>query len=584
MTPTMTARAPLEAMTSDAVPLTSFLADLPVSVALFDCDLRYVAANAGWLAAFGIIGDVPAGQRHDEVVPTGDPGLAKLQQRVLVGEAIEHHTNASSTNGARQNRILRARPWRGPNDDLLGIVVAIQESPAIAADAPLPGAGDALTELPGREAFIAQIRAALAASEGARRGAAVFLVNIDNFKAVNDLYGVRAADNVLKTVAKRIRTGVRSRLLSGRPRAEGDYAARLGADEFGILTGNPAPSAAAAESFAARILRLIEEPIQVGDHRIRLTACIGFLITGAPHASEDDVLRDLHAALRDAKSRGPNNVQVWRPVLTRRTAHRFAMLDQLKRALDNGEFAVHYQPILRLGDGRIVGAEALLRWNHPSNGLVSPDFFLPVLDDSSLIVPVGCWVIREVVRQMRNWQMLYGRHIVEWVSINVSPRQFNDPGLLLATLTEIEKNGFSLDRLKIEITESAAMRNPDMTRSVLDELRELGVRVAIDDFGTGYSALGALRHYAVDTIKIDSGFTSRLETDDGNELVMALLQIAHAYGADVVAEGIETTAQREILEARGCGFGQGFLFAKPMDGSFFGAYALTHLVQNGGGI
>jgi EAL domain-containing protein (putative c-di-GMP-specific phosphodiesterase class I) len=193
-------------------------------------------------------------------------------------------------------------------------------------------------------------------------------------------------------------------------------------------------------------------------------------------------------------------------------------------------------------------------------------------------------VIREVVRQMRIWQMLYGRDIVEWVSINVSPRQFNDPGMLLATLTEIERSGFALDHLKIEITESAAMRNPQMTRSVLEELRELGVRVAIDDFGTGYSALGALRHYAVDTIKIDSGFTSRLDTDDGSELVMALLRIAQAYGADVVAEGIETIAQRDILEARGCGFGQGYLFAKPMDGSFFGAYALTHLVQNGGDI
>jgi diguanylate cyclase (GGDEF)-like protein len=578
----MTASAELEAVASDTDRIASFVANLPIATALFDRDLRYIAANDAWLAAFEL-SEMPAELRHPQIGIVGAAALEDLQRRTLAGETVEFSGAANSASGSSRERVLRANPWRyGPDDEILGIVATVQDGAPVPANDAQPESLDALTGLPGRDAFISQIRAALAASEGARRGAAIFVVNLDNFRGINGLYGIRAGDHVLKTVAKRIRAGVRSRLLSGRAsRSEGDYVARLGADEFGILIGDPAPSASAAEAFARRILRLVEEPIIAGDHRIRLTASVGFLITGAPHKSEDEVLRDLHASLQDAKSRGPNNVQAWRPALTRTTGHGFVLLDQLRRALDEGEFAIHYQPILRLGDRRVVGAEALLRWNHPSNGLMSPAAFLPILEDSNLIVPVGCWVIREVVRQMRIWQMLYGCDIVEWVSVNVSPRQFNDPGLLLATLTEIERSGFSLDRLKIEITESAAMRNPEMTRSVLDELRELGVRVAIDDFGTGYSALGALRHYAVDTIKIDRGFTSRLETDDGGELVMALLRIAQAYGADVVAEGIETVAQRDILEARGCGFGQGFLFAKPMDGSFFGAYALTHLVQNG---
>ncbi len=244
---------------------------------------------------------------------------------------------------------------------------------------------------------------------------------------------------------------------------------------------------------------------------------------------------------------------------------------------------MHYQPILRLSDSRIVGAEALIRWNHPTDGLIPPNAFLPALEDSGLIVPVGSWVMREVVRQMRIWQMLYGRDIIDWISINVSPRQFNDPSLLLGTLTEIGDSGFPLNRLKIEITESAIMRNPETTRSVLSDLHDLGIRVAIDDFGTGYSALGTLRHYTVDTIKLDRSFTSRIDTDDGNELVMAMLRIAKIYGADVIAEGIETPVQRDILQGAGCGFGQGYLYAKPMEGSFFGAFALTHLVQAGGG-
>jgi EAL domain-containing protein (putative c-di-GMP-specific phosphodiesterase class I) len=226
------------------------------------------------------------------------------------------------------------------------------------------------------------------------------------------------------------------------------------------------------------------------------------------------------------------------------------LLDELRRALDENEFVLHYQPIVSLADQRVVGAEALLRWNHPTEGIMPPKDFLPLLEESGLIVPVGCWVMREVVRQMQVWQMLYGRDMFEWVSINVSARQFNDPSLLLQTLSEINDSGFPLDRLKLEITESAVMRSPEVTRTVLGELRDIGIRVALDDFGTGYSALGALRHYSVDTIKIDRDFTKRLDTDDGRELVLALLRIARIYGAAVVAEGVETSAQEQALRFR----------------------------------
>jgi EAL domain-containing protein (putative c-di-GMP-specific phosphodiesterase class I) len=367
------------------------------------------------------------------------------------------------------------------------------------------------------------------------------------------------------------------------PRAEADLVARLGADEFGIILGSVAPTVANAEAFAQRLLRLLAAPFEVGEQRIRLTANVGFIVTDPGHRSEDDVLRDLNVALQEAKARGPNSAKAWEPALTSTVGRRLVMLDQLRRALDEGEFVLHYQPILTLADDRVVGAEALLRWNHPSEGLVPPNDFLPLLEDSGLIVPVGCWVIREVVRQMEVWRTLYGRDMLEWVSVNVSARQFNDPSLLLATLSEIDDAGFPLDRLKLEITESAVMRNPEITRAVLSQLQQLGIRVALDDFGTGYSALGALRHYSVDTIKIDRDFTMRLDTDDGRELMLALLKIARIYGAAVITEGVETVEQRDILLDANCDFGQGYLFARPMDGSVFGAYALTHLVEGGGG-
>jgi EAL domain-containing protein (putative c-di-GMP-specific phosphodiesterase class I) len=319
----------------------------------------------------------------------------------------------------------------------------------------------------------------------------------------------------------------------------------------------------------------------IGEQRVRLSANLGYIITTDAHRTEDDAMRDLDVALQEAKQRGPNTAKAWEPALTSTVGRRLALLDQLRAALDENQFVLHYQPILRLDDGRVVGAEALLRWNHPSDGLVPPAAFLPALEESGLIVPVGCWVLRETVRQMQVWQMLYGRDLLDWVSVNVSARQFNDPSILLGALAEIRDSGFPLSRLKIEITESAVMRNPEVTKSVLTELQELGIRIAIDDFGTGYSALGALRDYQVDTIKIDRGFTARIDTTDGKELVLAMLKIARIYGADVVAEGVETVVERDILRRNGCGYAQGYLFAKPMDGSFFGAFALTHLVETG---
>ena len=236
---------------------------------------------------------------------------------------------------------------------------------------------------------------------------------------------------------------------------------------------------------------------------------------------------------------------------------------------------LHYQPILRLGDNRMAGAEALLRWNHPSEGLVASAAFLPLLEETGLIVEIGCWVVREAVRQIESWRLLYGRDVIEWISVNLSERQLDDASPLLATLRGIHDDGLSVHRLKLEIGETAFMRNPESIRVVLAELDRLGISVVVDDFGTAHSALNSLEHYPVDTIKLDAGFTTRIGTAEGENLAQALLNIARAYDAAIIAEGIETVAQRDFLHAGGCGFGQGYLFAEPMDGALFGAYALT---------
>jgi len=483
------------------------------------------------------------------------------------------------------HRIVSARPHRDRDGAVLGVVATLHELSPVATEKSLQHATDALTGLAGRHCFMARVRSTVAPTGRARRPAAIFLLDIDNFKGVNDLYGASAGDEVLRVIANRLLASTRSRPVpaarAGKAPAtqRSDMVARLGADEFAIILGNPTPSLSDADAFARRLLQLAASPVIIGEQRIRLSANLGYIVTTEVHRSEDDAMRDLDAALQEAKQRGPNSTTVWEPALTSNVGRRLALLDQLRAALDENQFVLHYQPILRLEDGVMVGAEALLRWNHPSDGLVPPAAFLPVLEETGLIVPVGCWVLRETVRQMQVWQMLYGRDLLDWVSVNVSARQFNDPSVLLATLAEIRDSGFPLSRLKIEITESAIMRNPEVTRAVLTEVQELGIRIAIDDFGTGYSALGALRDYQVDTIKIDRGFTGAIDTPDGKELVLAMLKIAKIYGADVVAEGVETVVQRDILRRNGCGYAQGYLFAKPMDGSFFGAFALTHLVE-----
>jgi diguanylate cyclase (GGDEF)-like protein len=565
--------------------ITRFVDDIPTGVAVFDRDLSYVAANLAWLNAFGIGALTLAEQRHEDLDPATGAEIAELQRRALCGQVVEGcNTVERDAAGRVHHRGVSARPRISGDGSILGVIAALHD---VVMDATSEGAADRLTGTAGRHRFLGRLRAALAPDRGRRTGIPVFLLDIDNFKGVNDLYGTRVGDRVLKTIADRLLEATRSRptvaqITGGAANSEqGDMVARLGADEFGIVLGSPAPSLAYAESFARRLLQLVAAPVVIGEQRIRLTANVGFIITDPAHRTEDDVLRDLDVALQEAKARGPNGAKAWEPALTSTVGRRLALLDQLRRALDEHEFVLHYQPILSLDENRVVGAEALLRWKHPTEGLIAPAAFLPALEESGLIVPVGCWVLREVVSQMRVWRMLYGRDILDWVSVNVSARQFNDPSLLLSTLSEINASDFPLDRIKLEITESAVMRNPEITRSVLGELQDLGIRLALDDFGTGYSALGALRHYRVDTIKIDQDFTARLDTEDGKELVMALLRIARIYGAEVVAEGVETLAQHDILRANGCGYGQGYLFAKPMDGSFFGAYVLTQMVESG---
>lgn len=254
-------------------------------------------------------------------------------------------------------------------------------------------------------------------------------------------------------------------------------------------------------------------------------------------------------------------------------------IDELRRAFDDGEFVLYYQPILRLDDGQMSAAEALLRWRHPSDGLVPTAQFLPVLEASGLIVEIGCWAVREAARQLHSWRMLYGRDIVEWLGVNLSPQQLAAPDPLLRTLYALSESGLLVHRLKLEIAEAALLRHAPQVRALIPELEPLGVQIAVEEFA---GACMPLLRGAVDAIKIDAGLVRRLETAPGVGLAETLRDLADAGSTAIIAKGIERGEQTRPLRSAGCGYGQGYLFADPMDGALLGAYALTRAVAPGG--
>ncbi|MFI4947393.1 MAG: putative bifunctional diguanylate cyclase/phosphodiesterase [Alphaproteobacteria bacterium] len=560
-----------------------FVGDIPAAVALFDRDLRYVAASKAWLGAFGLPRTALAGRRHNELCKAGRDALEEVQWHALNGDAVEDYHPVGNDAATRlRPAIFSARPSLDPDGDIAGVIVGLREDVAPDARERVP-ARDPLTGLADRHQFARRLGEVLADPDPERRAAVVFAINLDSFRSLNTLHGFATGDRVLKIIAERLVAGTRSRD-SGQPgvAARGkDMVARLGADEFGIICSPPAFGLGEAEAFAARLPRIVQSPIAIGALSLRLTARVGFITTTPAHRDADDALRDLDLALRQAKVLGPSKVLAWEPALTRAAVWRYSLAEQLSRAFDNGEFILHYQPILQLSDNKLVGAEALLRWNHPSEGLVPSAAFLPLLEETALIVEVGCWVIREAIGQIESWRLIYGRDIVDWVSVNLSKRQLDDPSALLATLRAVRNGGFAVHRLKLEISETAFTRNPETTRTVLAEMEELGVQIAIDDFGAGYSELHSLRHYPVDTVKIDAECIAQIGTAEGEQRAQTLLDIARSCDAAIIAEGIVTAAQRDFLCASGCGFGQGYLFAEPMDGALLGAYALTHAAHAG---
>jgi diguanylate cyclase (GGDEF)-like protein len=414
---------------------------------------------------------------------------------------------------------------------------------------------DSLTSLPNRALFLNCLQSVIAKAQRNRQYAyAVLYMDIDRFSAINESLGHVAGDRILIQVAERLKNCLPA----------GEVIARFSGDEFAVLVeGENQPQDAV--QVAQRIQRDLDAPFIINKKEIFVTACIGIVPGSSRYASTIEVLRDADITLCSAKAQGYSEYQVYDEIHRERTLNILNLETELRGAVDRKEFILKYQPIVSMETGRIAGFETLVRWVHPERGLISPGVFIPIAERTGTIVALGKWIISEACRRMQYWlkEMDGSQNI--FINVNVSGKQFMHPDFMLFFKDTLCETGVPGNLIKLELTESILIENIDYLTSIFEQMKELGVRIAIDDFGTGYSSLSYLYRFPIDVLKIDRSFVVRLDSPEQRELVAIIVSIARNMKMNVVAEGVETPEQFQILHDYGCEYGQGFLFSKPVD-------------------
>ena len=423
---------------------------------------------------------------------------------------------------------------------------------------------DSVTGLPNRHFFNRHTQELTQRNEPQDFDFGLLFIDLDNFKYVNDTFGHWVGDLLLVRVAERLQSVLRTR----------DLVVRLGGDEFCVLLDNP-KQLDVAMGLAVKILAVLSTPFNCENHEFIVGASIGVAMMPEHVSRFDELLSCADAAMYAAKGLGKNNVQVWTPEMSERTAQRFTIESGLRHAIENGELEVFYQPIMALSNGHIAGMEALLRWKHPELGFVSPVEFIPVAEESQLIVSIGEWVLRQVCQQAKIWAPSFGQL---FIAVNVSARQFREPGFADNVERIVRETGCPPHILELEVTETILMSQTMETMAILEDLSSRGFKLSLDDFGTGYSSLAYLKRFPINKLKIDRSFVSELPNDkDDVAIAQIIVSLAQHMEMKVVAEGIETQEQSDFLSLLGCTYGQGFLFSRPLTASNFALFAEANL-------
>ena len=429
---------------------------------------------------------------------------------------------------------------------------------------------DPLTGLPNRRRFLDQLQTAfIRFRRDPARSYALLLANIDHFKVFNDTIGTKAGDHVLTEIARRLASELRREETTPRREASataGDFTLfRLGGDEFTILlecVGDPS----CAMRIARNMQSAVAEPFQIEAREVRAAISVGIALSTAAHVRPEDVLKDADVAMRRAKALGGSRCEVFDEAMHTRAVGRLKLEADLRLALAERQFRIHYQPVVQLDTRRILSFEALLRWEHPTQGLISPYRFIEAAEDTGILVSIGHWLILQACRQLREWEVNDQSANPMNVTVNVSARQFADARLVNDIQDALRETGIDPSRLKLEMTESIAAADPKLTITVLSHLKHFGIGVVLDDFGTGSISLAALTQFPVDALKIDRSLIREMQSDrTASDIVELIITLAHKMNMRVIAEGIETARQLDRLVELGCEYGQGFYFSQPME-------------------
>ena len=417
---------------------------------------------------------------------------------------------------------------------------------------------DTLTSIPNRTLLLDRIRQSLVRRKRyPKTSFAIIFIDLDRFRLVNESLGHIHGDELLQLISARLKETI----------PIGDTVARLGGDEFSILLQD-INSVSNVEVIAKDIQNSFSKPFLLGDREVFASASMGIAHSDNDYKTPEEILRDSELAMYRAKREGKSQSIVFQPQFRQSSLSPIDLDTDLRRALDRDEMELHYQPIISMRDRTISGFEALLRWSHRSRGVISPNEFIPLAEETGLIYDLGQWVLGKACKQIAAWNKSKKKEDQLEISINLSSRQFSDPNLVEGIVENIQKSGFDAEFLKIEITESALMQNAQRSVSMLNQLKDLNIKVCVDDFGTGYSSLSYLHTFPIDTLKIDRSFVHDMSRNFRNmEIIRTIIMLAHNLKLDVIAEGVETGEQDAQLSALGCQFAQGFYFSRPINSS-----------------